>query len=82
MVDGQGQRTTGRCRLNGYSISSLCEPNGSGELKMCYFLNFAFIYFIEKIWAAGKGGYCGHFSQQPTSLDESKLFDFDFALVH
>ena len=29
MVDG---RTDGR-RLDGYTISSPCEPNGSGELK-------------------------------------------------
>ena len=27
MVDADGRR------LNGYTISSLCEPNGSGELK-------------------------------------------------
>ena len=29
MVDG---RTTDRRRLDGYTISSPCEPNGSGEL--------------------------------------------------
>ena len=29
MVDGQ---TTDRRRLDGYTISSPCEPNGSGEL--------------------------------------------------
>ena len=28
-----GRRTDGR-RLNGYTISSPCEPNGSGELKI------------------------------------------------
>ena len=26
-------RTTDGCRLIGYTISSPCEPNGSGELK-------------------------------------------------
>ena len=31
MVDGR-QTTDGR-RLDGYSISSHCEPNGLGELK-------------------------------------------------
>ena len=37
MVDGQrdGRLTDGqrRKRLDGYTISSPCEPNGSGELK-------------------------------------------------
>ena len=32
MVDADG-RTDGR-RLDGYTISSPCEPNGSGKLKM------------------------------------------------
>ena len=31
MVDADGHRTDGR-RLDGYTISSLCEPNGSGSL--------------------------------------------------
>ena len=31
MVDG---RTTDGRRLNGYTISLPCEPNGPGELKM------------------------------------------------
>ena len=31
MVDGR-TKTDGR-RLDGYTISSPCEPNGSGELK-------------------------------------------------
>ena len=34
MVDDAGQ-TDGR-RLDGYTISSPCEPNGPGELKMEY----------------------------------------------
>ena len=29
-----GQTSDGR-RLDGYTISSPCEPNGSGELKEC-----------------------------------------------
>ena len=29
-----GRRTTDGRRLDGYNISSPCEPNGSGELKM------------------------------------------------
>ena len=33
MVDGQ---TTDGPRLDGYTISSPCEPHGSGELKMAY----------------------------------------------
>ena len=32
MVDNVQGTTDGR-RLDGYTISSLCEPNGSGELK-------------------------------------------------
>ena len=31
--DDDGRMTDGR-RLDGYPISSPCEPNGSGELKM------------------------------------------------
>ena len=31
--DVDGRRTDGR-RLDGYTISSPCEPNGSGELIM------------------------------------------------
>ena len=31
--DDDGRTTDGR-RLDGYTISSPCEPNGSGELKM------------------------------------------------
>ena len=37
MVDG---RTTDGRRLDGYTISSPCEPNGSGELKIGDELNF------------------------------------------
>ena len=33
MVDADRQLTDGR-QLDGYSISSTCEPNGSGELIM------------------------------------------------
>ena len=35
VYDGRtdGRRTDGR-RLDGYTISSPCEPNGSGELKI------------------------------------------------
>ena len=33
MEDADRQRTDGR-RLDGYTISSSCEPNGSGELIM------------------------------------------------
>ena len=32
-MDADGRRTDGR-RLGGYTISSPCEPNGSGELKI------------------------------------------------
>ena len=32
MVDGRRRTTDGR-RLDGYTISSPCEPKGSGELK-------------------------------------------------
>ena len=32
VYDGRRRRTDGR-RLDGYTISSPCEPNGSGELK-------------------------------------------------
>ena len=32
MVDDDGRRTTDGRRLDGYTISSPCEPNGSGEL--------------------------------------------------
>ena len=32
-ADADGRRTDGR-RLDGYTISSPCEPNGSGELKI------------------------------------------------
>ena len=35
MVDADGRRrTTDGRRLNGYTISSSCEPKGSGELKI------------------------------------------------
>ena len=33
--DGRRRRTDGR-RLDGYTISSPCEPNGSGELIIRY----------------------------------------------
>ena len=37
MVD-DGQRTDdGRTTEHGYTISSLCEPDGSGELKTLFF---------------------------------------------
>ena len=40
VYDDDGRRTDGR-RLDGYTISSPCEPNGSGELKIkeCGFLS-------------------------------------------
>ena len=34
IVYDDGRRTTDGRRLDGYPISSPCEPNGSGELKM------------------------------------------------
>ena len=33
IVNDDGRKTDGR-RLDGYTISSPCEPNGSGELKI------------------------------------------------
>ena len=30
-----GRTTDGRTTEHGYTISSPCEPDGSGELKMC-----------------------------------------------
>ena len=41
VYDDDGRRTTddGR-RLDGYTISSPCEPNGSGELKIHKKLHF------------------------------------------
>ena len=36
MVNGRPPPTDGR-RLDGYTISSPCEPNGSGELKLVIF---------------------------------------------
>ena len=34
MVDDDGRRTDGRTPDHGHPISSPCEPNGSGELKI------------------------------------------------
>ena len=34
MVDDDGQTNDGRTPDHGHPISSPCEPNGSGELKM------------------------------------------------
>ena len=53
MVDGRtdGRRTDGWTdgrRLDGYTISSPCEPNGSGELKNKRTLNSDKILF-EKL---------------------------------
>ena len=39
-------------RLNGYTISSPCEPNGSGELKKhawSLYLEIIFDFFIRRI---------------------------------
>ena len=36
MVDGRQPPMNGR-RLDGFTISSPCEPNGSGELKIVMF---------------------------------------------
>ena len=33
IVNADERRRTDGCRLDGYTISSPCEPNGSGELK-------------------------------------------------
>ena len=35
VYDDDGRRRTDGRRLDGYTISSPCEPNGSGELNMC-----------------------------------------------
>ena len=45
MVDADGRRTTDGRRLDGYTISSLCEPNGSGELIMRRMKKGLFILF-------------------------------------
>ena len=37
-TDGRRRTTDGR-RLNGYTISSPCEPKGSGELQTVYISN-------------------------------------------
>ena len=46
IVDGRtddGRTTDGRTPDHGHPISSPCEPNGSGELKIAHFLNHTFI---------------------------------------
>ena len=54
MVDVR-RPTDGR-RLDGYTISSPCEPNGSGELKIMYTpINPNFT-----IWKRGVRGYESH----------------------
>ena len=40
-----GRRTGGR-RLDGYTISPPCEPNGSGELKNNMMLFVSFLNFV------------------------------------
>ena len=43
------------CRLNGYTISSPCEPNGSGELKnpLDFVMNMKVAYFFWFIFGFG-----------------------------
>ena len=47
-VYDDGRTTDGR-RLDGYTISSPCEPNGSGELKMLEMCHYSFVllFFCE-----------------------------------
>ena len=48
MVDADRQRTDGR-RLDGYTISSSCEPNGSGELIVTAKLICVLVFAYAKI---------------------------------
>ena len=42
-------RTTDGSRLDGYPISSPCEPNGSGELKMDNFQYFSIKSYVVDV---------------------------------
>ena len=42
IVDGRTVDDDGRTPEHGYTISSPCEPNGSGELKSCLNLKYSF----------------------------------------
>ena len=54
VYDDDGRTTDGR-RLDGYPISSPCEPNGSGELKMehalrmCVFFPYTDIFIVDTV---------------------------------
>ena len=43
-----GRRTDGRTTEHGYTISSPCEPDGSGELKMGIFVILT-LHYLEQI---------------------------------
>ena len=58
-----GRTTDGR-RLDGYPISSPCEPNGSGELKKMYTPVNPFCYIkVGYLHDVGKKAGYGHFAQ-------------------
>ena len=52
-----GRRTDGRTTEHGYTISSPCEPDGSGELKMfylCYYFvvqhSVSFVFLLKLLY--------------------------------
>ena len=47
MNDNGCQRTSTDRRLNGYTISSPCEPNGSGELKIVHHFVHNLVIFVS-----------------------------------
>ena len=52
MVD-DGRTTDGRTTEHGYTISSPCEPDGSGELKISLGKKFIFFIFLLKTYIVG-----------------------------
>ena len=64
MVD-DGRTTDGRTTEHGYTISSPCEPDGSGELKMlCFRFHHKFsIGSVGRLFffSLGKSGSVGFF---------------------
>ena len=53
MVD-DGRTTDGRTTEHGYTISSPCEPDGSGELNICFHkVRLLAMYFLPKFSCHG-----------------------------